>query len=288
MASAKQIAKVWISTLYLRYAVFLLAACFSCIHSFQLVPLKTLNPTLGGASHHVHTTLLKPIRQRVSEGSAPLIRRPPSSSTKLFVLLDVPDGFFAVTFFTAGILLQLSKTFGRYRMEERAWEQRLEEGRQRRRKAGDPAMTELDYRRQEAAQEWSAYGKPRLDEERRRKQEAEWARQQESQGGEATSRKSRRRVMVKEYNEDEDDDDERRRQYEMTDDEIRAFELENGIDYDPYYDEPYAEEELPPGNFQVDKRYGDRIYDSGEIFYKDAKAGLYYRQGSKPRNPSLW
>jgi hypothetical protein len=275
--SLNQMAKAWKNPYLL--AVYLLVTC-SSIHSFPLSPVKNL--------HTAHVVPLKPFSEGPppQRGGVSLKKRLPS--TKLFALLDVPDGFFAVTFFTAGILLQLSKGFGRYRLEERAWEQRLEEGRQLRREAGDPAMTELDYRRQEAAQEWSAYGKPRMDEERRRKQqEAEWARQEEQSG--ESSRSRRRRVMTKEYDEDEEEEEEeRRRQYEMTDDEIRAFELENGIDYDPYYDEPYLEEELPPGKYKVDKRYGDRIYDDGEIFYKDAKSGLYFRQGSKPRNPSLW
>lgn len=58
---------------------------------------------------------------------------------------------------------------------------------------------------------------------------------------------------------------------------------------DPYYDDPYTEDELPDGDYDVDKFYGDRIYSkTGEIFYKDSDTGLFYRQGAKPRNLSFW
>jgi hypothetical protein len=59
------------------------------------------------------------------------------------------------------------------------------------------------------------------------------------------------------------------------------------VEYDPYYDDPYREDELPPGNFRVDKRYGDRVYDDGEVFYR-TREGLYYRQGAKPRSIQFW
>lgn len=73
----------------------------------------------------------------------------------------------------------------------------------------------------------------------------------------------------------------------MSDEEIARFESLYGIEYDPYYDDPYTEEELPMGKFNVDKRYGDRVYSDGEVFYKTAE-GLYYRQGAKPRNWKFW
>lgn len=184
------------------------------------------------------------------------------------MLLDVPEGFFTISFFGSGILLQVSKNFGRLRMEESAWEQRLDEGRQKRLRE-DPTLTEIDLRRKEAALEWSAYGKPRMDEER------------EMQA-------SRSRVKVMDRVEEKEDDDEYR-QNRMSDQEIDMFETEYGIDYDPYYDDPYTEDELPDDvPFNVDRRYGDRIYKDGEIFYKDKAADLFYRQGSKPRNISFW
>jgi hypothetical protein len=176
-----------------------------------------------------------------------------------------------------GVLLSISKNFARIRMEENAWEQRLAMARKQQLRR-DPTLTELDLRRQEAAIEWSAYGKPRIEEEQFLRQ--------------------RQRVKVmereEEYLDDEDEDWEssasRRRgngNSRMTDDEIEAFELEYGIEYDPYYDEPYTKDELPTDiKYRTDKRYGDRIYENGEIFYKHND--LYYRQGAKPRNLKFW
>jgi hypothetical protein len=153
-------------------------------------------------------------------------------------------------------------------MEERAWEQRVEEARSKR-LSEDPTLTEIELRRKDAALEWSAYGKPRMDEERA---------ERERQGS---------RVNVMDRDEEEDDLDERK--YRMTDEEVSLFEMDYGVEYDPYYDDPYTEEELPDDiPFNVDKKYGDRIYDNGEIFYKEKESGLYYRQGAKPRNLSFW
>jgi hypothetical protein len=38
--------------------------------------------------------------------------------------------------------------------------------------------------------------------------------------------------------------------------------------YDPYFDDSYTEEDELPDNipFNADKKYGDRIFDNGEIF----------------------
>ena len=75
----------------------------------------------------------------------------------------------------------------------------------------------------------------------------------------------------------------------MSPQEIENFEREFGVEYDPYYDDPYTEEELPEDiPYKVDKLYGDRIYKDGEVFYKDDKTGLYYRQGSQPRTQKFW
>ena len=177
-------------------------------------------------------------------------------------MVDVPEGFFTVTFAGLGLLLSISKTFVRARMEEAAWEQRLREGR-RERLAEDPSLTELDLRRQEAASEWSAYGAPRMVEEQRRRQ-------------------YRRTATL----EPPDKDD--RRENTLSDEEIEELQVEFGIDYDPYYDDPYTEKEMPDGEFSTDRRYGDRIYENGEIFYRDKQTGLYYRQGAKPRNLSFF
>lgn len=191
--------------------------------------------------------------------------RPPTS---LQLLLDVPDNFFAVTFFGMGILLSISKNFARVRMEERAWEQRLEEARVERLRQ-DPTLTEIDLRRKEAAMEWSAYGTPRLEEE-------------------AERLGRRNRVKVMDRTETREQQQQSRSGGQMTQEEIEAFEVEFGVEYDPYYDDPYTEEDLPEGKFSIDKLYGDRVYENGEIFYKDAQTGLFYRQGCKPRNLSFW
>lgn len=195
--------------------------------------------------------------------------------TSLSVLIDVPDYFFTFTFPILGIILTVSKSFGRLRMEERAWELRVEEARMKRLEE-DPTLTEIELRRKEAALEWSAYGKPRMDEERAEKERRE--------------PQSKTRVKVMTRNTDEEDDDEvDNREYRMSDKEIEMFEMEYGVEYDPYYDDAYDEEELPDDvPFNVDKKYGDRIYENGEIFYKDKESGLFYRQGAKPRNLSFW
>jgi len=181
-----------------------------------------------------------------------------------------------------GVLLSISKGFARLRLEESAWEQRLEGGRLNRLR-DDPSLTELELRRQEAELEWSAYGKPRQQQEEREKSVKE--------EGEILFRNSRRRVKVMEKDDDCDDNydnDVESRRHHMNDDEINQFEIEYGVEYDPYYDDPYVEEELPEGSFKIDKKYGDRIYENGEIFYKDKASNLFYRQGSKPRNLSFW
>lgn len=241
--------------------------------------------------------ILPTIRQpQLSKANS--IVNPSKSALHWGVLVDVPgDWFFTTTFVGMGILLSLTKQITRARMEERAWEQRLEEGR-RRRLEQDPSLTELDLRRREAAMEWSAYGKPRRMEEERQRQlrqqreEAERRREEQEQEEFGSSRRSSRKrvkVMERELGDDDDDDEEViRRQYTMTDEQIDVFEREFGIDYDPYYDDPYTEDELPEGKFHLDKQYGDRVYDDGEIFYKDAETGLFYRQGAKPRSINFW
>jgi hypothetical protein len=263
------------------------------------IPAPLVAALALGWADHTHGFTINPQSHRISRGSC---RQPsrilpkntvspqrpltlPSPSTALNLLLDVPDGFFAITFPTLGILLSISKKFARIRMEERAWEQRLAEGRQERLRR-DPSLTELDLRRQEAALEWSAYGKPRMQEEDERKQQRIAMKEQDDTAYSGNNK--RKRVQVKERELDDDKTEGDARDYRMTDAEIEAFELEYGVGYDPYYDDPYGEDELPEGKFSIDKRYRDRIYESGEIFYRDADSGLFYRQGAKPRNLSYW
>lgn len=245
-------------------------------------------------------------------------------TTKLYVLLDVPDFFFTASFLCAGLILSVSKSFVRVRLEEIAWEQRLEEGRRQRIQqqqeqqqqrgtnyeegddddeelVNDLALTELDWRRQQAALEWSAYGKPRQEEAERRLRRQQRQQQQQQQEEEENAwgsqpRDRRRRRVIVEDDEDSWNNQSKRtaqsrtysRGQRMTDDEIESFEIEYGIEYDPYYDDPYTVEQLPEGKCKVDKIYGDRMYENGEVFFKDKATGLYYRQGARPRDFNFW
>jgi len=212
---------------------------------------------------------------RLGTGKAfqsPLISKTPSPrhiTTRLGVLLEVPDYFFTFTFPILGIMLSISKSFGRLRMEERAWEQRLEEARENRLRE-DPTLTEIELRRKEAALEWSAYGKA-----------------SEMEEAERETRRPGRRVKVMEKD-SASTGPKADNQSRMSDEEVAQFEMEYGVEYDPYYDDPYTEDELPDGRYSVDRRYQDRIYENGEIFYKDQDSGLFYRQGAKPRSLSFW
>jgi hypothetical protein len=185
-------------------------------------------------------------------------------------MIDVPDGFFTLTFPMLGIMLQVSKQINRARLEERAFDLRLKEARERKMEL-DPSLTESELIRQEAAQDVSYYGPDAI------------ARRKEGNTEEASSARGPKRVTVLER-----DGREEGRRYTLSDEEIDDIEA-MGVEYDPYYDDPYTEEELPDDeDYRRDKRYGDRTYDNGEVFYKDADSGLFYRQGAKPRSKSFW
>lgn len=139
--------------------------------------------------------------------------------------------------------------------------------------------TELDLRKMDAAASKSVYGPDGTgrDEERMT----------------ATVRRGRGRKGVKVMDrEEEEEEDEKSSDhvYSMTDQEINDFEEKYGIEYDPYYDEPYTVEELPDDmSFVEDKVYGDRRYENGEIFYRDERnRNLYWRQGGRPRLKQFW
>jgi hypothetical protein len=182
-------------------------------------------------------------------------------NTRRCALLDVPDNFFTILLPTLSLFLAFSKTNARARLEERAWEQRLEEAREIQLEK-DATLTQVDLKKREAAAEWSAYGNKNSNE-----------------SSPQTLSSRRRRVLIKER-----PDESFSRSYTMTNEEILKLKQEFGVEYDPYYDDPYTEEELPTDiPFKVNKQYGDRIYQDGEVFYKDQDSGLYYRQGSQPR-----
>jgi len=199
------------------------------------------------------------------------------------ILLPVPDNFFTVAGASLGLALTLSRSINRIALENRAWESRLEDARlakleEDEEKTGSsvydrPTYTELDLRRKDADNARSAYGPDAMTE-----------RSQRQQG---------RRTILKDRDNDGMDENKSRgksKTTSMSDEEILKFESEYGIKYDPYYDEPYIKEDLPDGiPYVEDKVYGDRRYENGEVFYRDEEnAGLYWRQGGKPRLKRFW
>ena len=58
---------------------------------------------------------------------------------------------------------------------------------------------------------------------------------------------------------------------------------ELGVAYDPYYDDPYTEDEMPDDVPWFTGSHDDRHYKNGEIFFFDKNTGFYFRQGCKPR-----
>ena len=114
----------------------------------------------------------------------------------------------------------------------------------------------------------------------------------EDGSGTRRRRNNRRRTKVLERDDDDDNDEDgtsSSSEYNrMSDSDIRNFESTYNIPYDPYYDEPYTEDELPVGKYKIDKSYGDRRYENGEIFYKEEGEDVFYRQGSRPRQKKFW
>lgn len=144
------------------------------------------------------------------------------------IIIDVPDDFFTATFFSIGLFYSLGKAYNRYLLEEVAFEQRKFEARERKLQE-DPTLSELDVRREESMNWPSVYA-------RKFRGEGEtYANERNSKDG---SRRKRRGVAVLDR-EDELDEDEFNSQ--MTDEEINTFESTYGVEYDPYYDEPYEE-----------------------------------------------
>jgi len=265
-------------------------SCVGIVVTAVLLLSVSSLPTIASfviSSVPLHPSLSQRLPKNKSPTTITRISQPSSSSsTSLNLLLDVPDGFFTITFPMLGILLSISKTFARIRMEENAWEQRLAEGR-RAKLAQDPTLTDLDLRRMEAATEWSAYG-PKVSQLQQEQQDEDWERTSSRRG----ARRKRTKVIDREDYDDYPDDNDLKSEYRMSDEEIRLFEIQYGVDYDPYYDDPYSLDDLDDAmedmKYSTDKIYGDRIYDNGEVFYKDQQSGLYYRQGAKPRNLKLW
>lgn len=138
------------------------------------------------------------------------------------------------------------------------------------------AYTELDLRKMDAAASKSAYGPDAMDARERK------------------GRRQRVQTLEDDYYDDDDAEEEEDargdRVNSMTDEQINDFEETYGVQYDPYYDEPYTMDELPDDmSFVEDKVYGDRRYENGEIFYRDERnEKLYWRQGGRPRLKQFW
>ena len=251
------------------------------------------------------------VARRIDEySSAPSIPAAASTTTTALrngVIIDVSDNFFTSAFFSIGLFYSLGKAYNRYLLEEIAFERRKFEARERKLDemgggdggGGDETsslVTELDLRRMESAKWLSVYGR------KYRGAGETIATAGGDVDGDATERvegggrrRRGRRTGILDRDDDDDDDDDGGYEHEddddgrpasMTDDEIREFENANGVEYDPYYDEPYAEDELPRGKYKEDKSYGDRRYENGEIFYREG--AVYYRQGSRPRQKKFW
>lgn len=214
------------------------------------------------------------------------------TSTTLYfgVLVPVPDDFFTISGVTLGVAYTLTRSINRVLVENIAWERRLEDTRLIELELQDEALrdgtfgveddveifTELDLRKRDAALSKSAYGPgssgDRFQKERRRN-------------------RGRTKVMDREDEDfNGDDPTPQETSSKMTEDEIRAFEKEWSVKYDPYYDEPYTRDELPEDSPYVDdKFYGDRRYKNGEIFYRDENnPDLYWRSGGRPRLKQFW
>jgi hypothetical protein len=95
---------------------------------------------------------------------------------------------------------------------------------------------------------------------------------------------------------DEEEDGRSDRDYIMTDDQSNEVEGMYGVEYDPYYDEPYTVAEFPDDmSFVEDKQvyqYGDRRYTTRRERFSIAPKcnnDLYWRQGGgRPRLRQFW
>jgi hypothetical protein len=246
-------------------SLFYLAAILSMSTSWGFVPCSIVQPTFIPCSD-----------------SPSYLSRNRHTALYDGIFLPVPDNFFTVAGAGLGLALTISRSINRVALENRAWESRLEDARMAKLdededKAGSSVFnqetyTELDLRRRDAENSQSAYGpEAMVDRSRRRVRGRTITKDRESDVDENKGRTSSKKTA-------------------MSDEEILKFESEFGITYDPYYDEPYAKDELPGGiPFVEDKVYGDRRYENGEVFYQDEEnVGLYWRQGGKPRLKRFW
>mmetsp|Transcript_24385 Transcript_24385/g.30005 ORF Transcript_24385/g.30005 Transcript_24385/m.30005 type:complete len:278 (+) Transcript_24385:93-926(+) len=268
---------------HLRYHNYLLLLVNAISYTHAFTPLN---------HNHLHpvkrSTVSSPYKSLSPSKSSP-------SSTKLNygIIVPVPDDFFTIAGISLGFAYTITRSWNRVVVENVAWEKRLEDTRMKKLEEEDESSfsgrntntyTELDLRKMDAEVSSSSYG-PEAMETRRQRQE---------------DKRRRRRVLTldeeEDYYEEEESNKKRRaknysdRTYNMSDEQINDFEETYGIEYDPYYDEPYTVDELPDDmSFVEDKVYGDRRYQNGEIFYRDENnKNVFWRQGGRPRLKQFW
>lgn len=172
----------------------------------------------------------------------------------------IADHYFMLNGIAAGVILSIGTSVNRNVQADQAWEERIKDSQVQRASATNNAegLTELDLRAEIAENSPSMYG-PEAIERRKRRRNAN--------------------ANARDNDDDEYDDEE---EDELSPEEILEFEKMYGVKYDPYFDQAYFEDELPNNmEFSVDSYFGDRVYENGEVFFKDGDK--YYRKGSKPR-----
>jgi len=236
--------------------------------------------------HHHRASTFSRFKKNIQPTESQILQKQTHTSTQLHwgVLINVPEDFFTITGISIGFAYTILRSWNRVTVENVAWENRLEDARLTKLEDDEDgivpnAYTELELRKMDAATSKSAYG-PDATMERERK----------------SSRRRRVATMnmdeEDEYDEDYDNYRNEERTFSMTDEQIAEFEDKYGVQYDPYYDEPYTEDELPEeseSSFVVDKVYGDRRYENGDIFYQDENnENIWWRQGGRPRLKQVW
>jgi hypothetical protein len=181
-------------------------------------------------------------------------------SFRLFAIPALPlEGLFL------GLAWVILPYFVRVASAERAWEERLMEARRKRAQETGIELSNVEFYQQSVSTYPSMYG-PDGTLERKRKA--------------ALRKKEGKEGAMSEEEEEEED-------LVASVQERMAFEKEFGLEYDPDYDDPLLEEELPKDlKFIKLSVYGDRMYEDGRVYFKDGD--VYFRRGAKPRLRSFW
>lgn len=156
-----------------------------------------------------------------------------------------------------GLAWAIIPSWVRIASAERAWEERLAKARQKREEESGEKMSNIEFYQKSVSTYPTMYGPDGTLERKRR----------------AALKKKRKdeNLDMEEYKEEEDTT--------VVAEERLAFEKEFGLEYDPDYDEPLLEEELPTDlKFVKLSAYGDRMYEDGRVFFKDGD--VYFRRGA--------